>query len=80
MSGQFQELDDRIKTLDTALIKIETQFEQQDHKVTNLIEKKAEQSETYLKDAEMLLYNVQGAYQVQKQQIDKVEDRLVKEI
>ena len=58
VSGQFQELDERIKTLDTSLTKIETQFEQQDNKVTNLIMKKAEQSETYLKDAEMLLYNV----------------------
>ena len=44
VSGQFQDLDDRIKTLDSALTKIEGQFEQQDNKVTDLIEQKSAQS------------------------------------
>ena len=44
VSGQFQDLDDRIKTLDCALTKIEGQFEQQDNKVTDLIEQKSAQS------------------------------------
>ena len=58
VSGQFQEMDDRIRTLDSALTKIEVQFEQQDNRVTNLIEQKTEKSKTTLKDAEMLLFNV----------------------
>ena len=62
VNGQFQELDERIRSLDSSLTKIETQFETQDNRVTNLIIKKAEESETQLKDAEMLLYNVQGSY------------------
>jgi len=58
VSGQFQEMDDRIRTLESALTKIEVQFEQQDNRVTNLIEQKTEKSKTTLKDAEMLLFNV----------------------
>ena len=46
VNGQFQELDERIRSLDSSLTKIETQFETQDNKVTNLIIKKAEESET----------------------------------
>ena len=33
-----------------------------------------------IKDSEMLLINVTGAYNAQKEQIDRQEERLVKEI
>lgn len=45
-----------------------------------MIEEKTEKAETQLKDADLLMRNVKGSFQIQQDSIGKSEDKIVREI
>ena len=50
--------------VDSTLAKVEQQFEVQDNQVTRMIEEKTEKAEMQLRDADLLMRNVKGAFQI----------------
>ena len=50
--------------VDSVLTKVEQQFDQQDQQVSSMISQKKEKADNQLKDADLLLRNVKGAFQV----------------
>ena len=62
--SQFQTLERRINMVDSVLTKVEQQFDQQDQQVSSMISQKKEKADSQLKDADLLLRNVKGAFQV----------------
>ena len=64
MHSQFQTLERRINMVDSVLTKVEQQFDQQDQQVSSMISQKKEKADSQLKDADLLLRNVKGAFQV----------------
>ena len=50
--------------VDSVLTKVEQQFDQQDQQVSSMISQKKEKADSQLKDADLLLRNVKGAFQV----------------
>ena len=66
--------------VDSVLTKVEQQFDQQDQQVSSMISQKKEKADSQLKDADLLLRNVKGAFQVQQDNIGKSEDKIIREI
>ena len=66
--------------VDSVLTKVEQQFDQQDQQVSSMISQKKEKADSQLKDADLLLRNVKGAFQVQQDNIGQSEDKIIREI
>ena len=59
---------------------MEQQFDAQDREVNQMIDDKTSEAERQLKDSDLLMRNVKGAFQVQHDGIGKSEDKIIREI